>query len=448
MSCKVRFAPSPTGFLHAGNARIAIVNYLFSLQNGGNFLLRIDDTDTSRSKKEYEDSILRELSWLGIKHNEFCRQSERIHRYNEVMRSLVQRGVVYRCYETNEELVEMRSEAFLRGRAPVYDRASLKMSADEILKLGKTGSHNYWRFKLPDGYVSWNDIVLGDISYDLNSISDPVVMKADGSFLYTFTSVVDDIDYNITHVIRGQDHVTNTSAQIAMFKEIAGRHPEFAHLSLFVNIDGSHFSKRLGSMNLTDMRECGLDRMSIINFLATFGSSLDPVPFLNMDDLVNYFDIKKFSKSSARFDIDSVLVLNKKILKQRTYDEIKDVLGDDFTISPEAFEVVRDNVMSYDDVREWNKILSPGFKCRLKFSENEVRTLNAAIELVRDVEPYYLLQAIREKIGADKEGLYMPMRKAVTGREHGPDLKALLKAIGKSEIERRVKRCLERYDDR
>jgi glutamyl-tRNA synthetase len=397
----------------------------------------------SRSKKEYEDSILSDVSWLGINYDEFFRQSERIDRYHDVMQALVQSGIVYKCYETPDELAYKRKVALSKGQTPVYDRASLNLSAEDISKIDKDGTPHYWRFKLPNAHVSWNDIVLGDISYDLNSISDPVIMKADGSFLYTFTSVVDDIDYHVTHIIRGQDHVTNTAAQIAMFMEIAGRHPEFAHLSLFVNKDGSQFSKRLGSMNLRDIKESGIDHMSVVNFLATFGSSLDPRPFLSVSDLADYFDIRKFSTNSPKFDIDNVLLFNKKILHLRTYDEIKNVLGQEFTISPGAFEAVKENVSTYEDIKEWSKILSPGFESNLIFSENEIKILRVAIELVQNVEQDHMIQAIKDKTGVSGKDLYIPLRKSITGKEHGPDLLGLLRVIGKNEIEKRLRRCIE-----
>jgi glutamyl-tRNA synthetase len=295
---------------------------------------------------------------------------------------------------------------------------------------------------LPDETVSWDDIVIGSVSYDLRNISDPVIMKPDGSFLYTFTSVIDDVDCGVTHVIRGQDHVTNTSAQIAIFRTISAGHPRFAHISLIVNKDGSQFSKRLGGMSLGDIRMDGIDPMAVLNMLATLGTSLDPVPFTDLNDLANYFDITKFSANSPKFDMDNILLLNKKIIQSRTYDDIRKRLGRDLMISPELFEIVRENVDGYGDIARWEAILSPNFVASPPHSEAERNVLNAAARALQRVRLEDLVRTVGEETGSSGGGLYVPLRKALTGLEHGPDLRRLLLAMGKQEVERRIRWCL------
>lgn len=441
MNCKVRFAPSPTGYMHIGNARIAIINYLFCMKNKGKFLFRIDDTDIQRSKKEYEDSIRKDLSWLGINYDETFRQSERLNRYYEVMEALIEKGVLYKCFETPEELEYKRKLAVSKGNPPVYDRASLYLSPEEIQKLEKEGIPSYWRFKLPSKTISWNDLILGDISYDLKNVSDPVVIKADGTFLYTFSSVIDDFDSGITHIIRGQDHVTNTSVQIAMFDEISkGKYKvDFAHLSLLVNKDGSQFSKRLGSMNLGDIRQQGVDPMAIFDLLATLGSSLDTLPFSKIQDLVDYFDISKFSTNSPKFDIDDILKVNRKIIRSKPFGEISG-----FGISKEAYEVIKDNIDSYNDFAIWKDVLSPDYNSKyqptrsacdvLKLFKNKIQTSNDFDEVsLKDI-----LNSVSQTLNVSGKELYIPIRQALTNMDHGPNIIQLLILLGKTEAIRRI----------
>jgi glutamyl-tRNA synthetase len=433
----VRFAPSPTGLMHVGNARIAIINYLFCKKNDGIFLLRIDDTDNIRSKKEYESAILTDLEWLEIGHDEFFRQSERIERYKEVMDQLISENVLYKCFETTEELEYKRRMALSKGNAPVYDRAALDLTDEEKETLEMNGLPYYWRFRLPDKIVTWNDAILGEVSYDLSSISDPVVIKADGTFLYTFSSVIDDLDSEITHIIRGQDHVTNTAAQIAMFDAISAGtfQVNFAHISLFVNKDGSQFSKRLGSMNLGDIRKNGIDPMAISDLLATLGTSLDTIPFTKMDELIEYFDLTKFSSNSPKFDIDDISKLNKKIIRNKTYKEVKEKVGDEFTMDEGTFLIIRENVETYNDFIEWQKILENGFVGDVNFSQQEREILRALSELIDEDD---VLQKVAERTKLSGKLVYMPIRMALTGRTTGPHIRQLLDILGKTAALRRL----------
>jgi glutamyl-tRNA synthetase len=443
MHCKVRFAPSPTGLMHLGNARIAVVNYLFCKKNNGKFLLRIDDTDIVRSQKKYEEAIYEDLNWFGINYDEKFKQSERILRYQETMQKLIENGDVYRCYETQEELEYKRRLLISKGRPPVYDRFALSLSDTERRKLESDGIPHYWRFKLPNKTISWNDLILGKISYNLNNVSDPVIAKADGVFLYTFSSVIDDIDSKISHIIRGQDHVTNTAVQIALFDAISGQSNygiDFAHVSLLVNEDGEQFSKRFGSMNIGNIRDAGIDSMTILNFLATIGSSLDISTFLKMEDLAEYFDISKFSSNSPRFCMNDIIKLNRKIIHSRQYDEVKD-----FGISEKIFEVIKDNITSYKDFALWNDILSANFIASYSPDDLGKKILNVAIEELKKINVPLdegavknLINNIECRTAITGKNLYFPIRKSITGMENGPNLGKLFALLGKDEILRRL----------
>ena len=441
MNCKVRFAPSPTGFMHVGNARIAIINYLLCRKNCGKFLFRIDDTDVLRSKSEYEDAIKEDMSWLGISYDETFRQSERLKRYHEVMDKLIADGLLYPCYETQEELEYKRKFALSKGRPPVYDRASLNLTKTEEENYKKEGRIPYWRFKLPQKTISWKDLILGEISYDLNSVSDPVIVKTDGTFLYTFSSVVDDFDSGITHIIRGQDHVTNTAVQIAMLDEISNKtyKVDFAHLSLLVNKDGSQFSKRLGSTNLGDIRKQGVDPMAIFDVLATLGSSLDTLPFSKIDDLVNYFDITKFSSNSPKFDIEDIFKINRKILHSKPYSEICQ-----FGLSEKEYDVVKGNIDTYNNFSTWKNIFSKAFVSNYVPNDEEIIVLKAfehkvtlLDKLTRD-NLENVLSTISDELRISGKQLYHPIRMAVTGLASGANLVEILLLLTKEEILSRV----------
>lgn len=441
MNCKVRFAPSPTGLMHIGNARIAVINHLFCRKNDGKFLFRIDDTDAIRSKKEYEDAIKSDMAWLGIGYDETFRQSERLERYHEVMKKLISDGFLYKCFETSEELEYKRKLAISKGKPPVYDRTSLNLTNAEIENYEKEGRIPHWRFKLPNKTVSWNDLILGKISYDLNNVSDPVIIKADGTFLYTYSSVVDDFDSGITHIIRGQDHVTNTAVQIAMFDEISkGTYfVNFAHLSLLINKDGSQFSKRLGSMNLGEIRKQGVDPMAIFDLLATLGTSLDTIPFTKIDDLVEYFDISKFSTNSPKFDLDDIFKINRKIMHSKPYEEISH-----FGISERAYEIIRGNIASYNDFPLWKEILQSGFKSKFKSTLEEkkvIRSFSQAINSLKDFTKENLsgtINTVKSDLNLSNKELYYPLRKILTDQDDGPNIVELMMLLGKNEILHRL----------
>ncbi len=444
MSCKVRFAPSPTGYMHVGNARVAIINYLFCQKNKGHFLFRIDDTDKERSKKEYEDAIQKDLKWLGIEYDSTFRQSERLARYDEIKNQLLNKGLLYKCYESQEELAYKRKLAIGKGIPPVYDRAALQLSEVEKSKLEASGIKPYLRFKLPDITVSWNDLVLGEVSYNLRNVSDPVIIKADGTYLYTFSSVIDDYDYDITHIIRGQDHTTNTAVQIAIWNAISDNKysVDFAHLSLLVNKDGSQFSKRLGSLNLAELRNEGMEPMSIWNLLATLGSSLDIKPFTCIDDLIEYFDITKFSTNSPKFDVDDLWNLNKKIIRRYSYQDIANRLETQEHLTQNQFNIVHENVDRVSDFSTWQYIFSDNFKSSYQFSDDDKKVLSVAIQLVDKVDLQDWIEKTKQESGVSGKSLYMPIRIALTDMQHGPNITDIAFELGVETIKKRLKLCM------
>ena len=288
--------------LHVGNARAALFCFLFAKKHDGQFLLRLDDTDTERSTQAFADAIQADLDWLGLKWDETARQSDRFERYDGVFETLVAQGHVYACYETPEELERKRKRQLARGKPPVYDRAGLGLSADEKAALEAEGRSAHWRFKLSGNQVAWRDLVRGEQKIDTASVSDPVIRRADGSWLYTLPSVVDDLDMNISHVIRGEDHVTNTAAQVELIAALGGEVPEFAHFSLMLGADGSGLSKRLGSLALADLRDSGLEPISLNAHIARLGTADPVVPAQTMQEIIDGFDMARLGRAPARFD--------------------------------------------------------------------------------------------------------------------------------------------------
>lgn len=448
--CKVRFAPSPTGYMHIGNARVAIINYLFCKKNNGKFLFRVDDTDSQRSKKEYEDAILYDLRWLGIKYDETFRQSERLERYKELLQKLNEQNLVYKCFETEDELEFKRKRAILKGKPPIYDRESLKLTASQINEFEKSGIPSYWRFKLPDETIQWNDMVLGDTSYNLSNISDPVIAKSDGTFLYSFCSVIDDLDSNVTHILRGQDHVTNTSAQIAMIEAISGRRCQikFGHFSLLINKDGSQFSKRLGSLNLGNLRNDGLDPMSIWNLLATLGTSKDTCTFLDLDELANYFDITSFGSNSPKFDVEQLFNLNKKIIREISYDCLKKRIP--LKMSERQYSVIKENIDNYNDLIGWDNILSNGYNPNINCVNFDVITCfkhhlsKIDCDALSKDQAIELLSNVSNEMNIRGKSLHMPIQTVILGLQKAPRLVDTLTIIPRKEILRRLDTVLSR----
>ncbi len=448
----VRFAPSPTGRLHIGNVRTAVLNWLFAKQQGGRFILRLDDTDRERSTQAFASAIAEDLIWLGLTWDETFKQSDRLKRYAEVAEQLKASGRLYPCYETEGELDRRRVRQRARGLPPVYDRAALRLTADEKAKFEAEGRRPHWRFRMNNteardpatvvpSLVRWNDLVRGDCAIDIGSLSDPVLVRADGTCLYTFTSVVDDIDSQITHVIRGEDHVTNTAVQIELFEALdAPAQPAFAHFSLLVDKDGKGLSKRLGSLSVNGLREAGLEAMAVNCHAALIGTSESVAPYLSLDELARHFKLTSLSRSPSRFDLAELEALNAKLLHITPFEGIAERLVAIGVCGGAPFwDAVRGNLSVLSDAKTWWGIVSGDIVPTI---ENKVFCGAAAGEL--PPEPWGVetwkqwTDAVRMATGAKGRELFHPLRLALTGRETGPELKALLPLIGRDRALERL----------
>lgn len=445
MSVRVRFAPSPTGLLHVGNARVALINWLFARSRNGEFLLRLDDTDSERGSDEFARAIEEDLRWLGLSWDTFARQSDRLGRYEDAFERLKAGGRLYACYETQEELAFKRRRQMARGEPPRYDRAGLSMGDAERERYEAAGHQPYWRFLLDDGDVSWTDIVRGPVRFEGRHLSDPVLFRADGRPLYTLCSVVDDIDLGITHVIRGEDHVANTAVQIqlaaALGADAAGM--AFAHMPLLADVSGAPLSKRLGSLSLRQLRDEGIEPLALAALLARIGTPDPPEPVAALDELLEGFDLARFGRATPRFDRDELGRLNAALLQRMPFETVADRLaemglGD---AGPRFWMAVRENIGTLSEVSDWYQI------CRVSIepSVEDAPYLAEAASLLPP-EPWdegtwgRWTALVKEATGRRGRSLFRPLRLALTGREHGPEMSALLPEIGRA-------RALERLGD-
>ena len=440
MSVKVRFAPSPTGRLHVGNVRTALVNWLFAKGQGGAFVLRIDDTDLERSTKEFESGIETDLQWLGLTWDERYNQSERFDRYEEAAARLKAAGRLYPCYETSDELDRRRKVQLSRGLPPIYDRAALDLSDGDKAKLEAEGRRPHWRVKLEGKRVAWEDLARGHAEVDTASMSDPVLIREDGLFLYTLPSVVDDIDMKITHVIRGEDHVTNTGAQIEIFEALGAKAPGFAHMPLLVGADGAALSKRLGSLSIADMRDQGYEPIAITSHLGRIGTS-DPLEVADsVEALGQSFAFSKMGRSPARYDTADLDRLNAQALHGIAYDEARARLAAmDCDLGQGFWDAVRPNLGKFADVRDFARLVNGPVTPIIAdpaFAAAALELLPA--EIGADGWSVWT-GAVKEKTGAKGKALFMPLRQAVTGMDHGPDMAALLPLIDRDRIMQRLK---------
>ncbi len=430
----VRFAPSPTGLLHVGNARTALLNFLFARKNGGKLLLRIDDTDSERSKPEYETGIVEDLKWLGIAHDLFARQSARPEAHRAAAGKLKAAGRLYPCYESQLELDRRRQRQIAAGRPPVYDRAALNLTAEERDKLEAQGRKPHWRFKLSQSKVKWRDLIRGEVEIDTAHLSDPVLIREDGRFLYTLPSVTDDVDFAITHIIRGEDHVTNTAVQIEIFEALGAAIPAFAHHPLLVGAGGEALSKRLGSLSLRLLREDGIEPLAAVSYLAKTGTSDAIAPHASMDELVAGFAMEKIGRAPAHFDPAELSNLNAKLLHALPFEAVALRLAAAGIEDGAPFwEAVKPNLARFSDVSDlWTLVKGP----LAPVVENAPLIAKAA-ELLPP-EPWdeatwnAWTGAVATATGAKGRALYHPLRLALTGREHGPELKKLLPLIGRA----------------
>lgn len=438
MTIVTRFAPSPTGNLHVGNVRTALHNWMWAKKHGGRFLLRIDDTDLDRSKEEYVDGIHADLTWLGLDWDGEERQSARFDLYERRFEELKAAGRVYACYETPEEL-ELRRKVLLgRGLPPVYERKDADAPVPE-------GRAPHWRFRLDhDAMIEWPDLVRGPQHFDPKLMSDPVIRRADGSWLYMLPSAIDDIDMGITHVVRGEDHVTNTATQLQMFAALGATPPQFAHEALLTGTEGK-LSKRLGSLGMDAFRERGIEPMAIIALLARLGTSEPVEPVTRADPLIATIDFAHFGRTPARFDEEELAQLNAKILHHTDFSSVVDRLPEGVT--PEAWDAIRPNIATLADVAEWWAVVSGDVVARLEPEERDylAEAARVAANMEWSADPWHALtDALKQSSGRKGKALFLPLRQALTGHDHGPDMKALLPLIGRERAIARLESAASR----
>ena len=426
-----RFAPSPTGFLHVGNLRTALINFLVAKKNNGTFILRLDDTDPARSKTIYVDQIKRDLEWLGLEWDRVETQSSRIERYKSVASELKRIDRLYEAFETSTELELKRKKQLNMGKPPVYDRSALNISAKELKNLKETGD-GYWRFLLDHDRVKWQDGILGSMSIDSKSVSDPVLIRKDGQFLYTLASVVDDIDMGITNVVRGADHVTNTATQIQIINSLGKVSPSFSHHSLLIGPNGEALSKRLGALSLKDLKTSGIEAMALLSHLSNIGTA-NPIELSeSIEELVSNFDLTHFGSSPTKIDVKNLQPLSVKYLKMlpfKVVTEDLEALKIDKALHEDFWNMAKNNIQSRADLEKWWKICAQGIKPSI--SENDKEFINLAFSILPKF-PYdkntwsIWTRRVQEKTGRSGKNLYMPLRSALTGMEHGPDMSLLM----------------------
>lgn len=432
-----RFAPSPTGYIHIGNLRTALFNYLIARKSGGQFILRLDDTDPVRSKQEYVDGIMEDLEWLGLTWDRVERQSERLERYEAAADELRTNGRFYECFETPIELDLKRKKQLNMGKPPVYDRSALALSDSERDALRTERGAGHWRFKLDQQRIEWTDGILGDLSIDAASVSDPVLIRGDGQFLYTLASVCDDIDFGVTHVVRGSDHVTNTATQIQIIESLGGTLPAFAHHSLLTGPQGEALSKRLGTLALRDLRASGLEPMAVLSMMARLGSS-EPVELrVSMAELIDGFDLSKFGAAPTKFDVEGLKPLTSKYVSGLPYSTMADdlrTLGVPDAIATDFWDVARDNMDVRGDVAQWWALCRDGAEPLIDPEDTEfvavAKTLLPATPWSPETWGQWT-KAVKAETGRKGKGLFMPLRKALTGMQHGPDMSRLMPLLSK-----------------
>ena len=423
-----RFAPSPTGHIHVGNLRTALFNYLIARKAGGTFILRLDDTDRERSKEEYVDGIKRDLEWLGLHWDRVERQSDRLDRYAEAAGKLRASGRLYEVFETPTELDLKRKKQLNMGRPPVYDRSGLALSDADKDRLRAEGRDGYWRFRLDHERIEWQDGILGDISIDAASVSDPVLIRADGQVLYTFASSVDDTDMGVTHIVRGADHVTNTATQIQIIHALGATPPAFAHHSLLTGAQGEELSKRIGALSLRDLREAGVAPAALLSMMARLGSGQPIALQASLDELAAGFDLSHFGASPTRFDAEDLWPLTREYNQSQPFTAVRDrilALGVPAELSERFWRVASQNITRLDDLADWWQIFSRGAEPQI---EPEDAAFIAQAMTLLPPPPYSdtswaeWTAQVRQQTGRKGKDLFMPLRKALTGQAHGPDM--------------------------
>ncbi|WP_206419836.1 glutamate--tRNA ligase [Minwuia thermotolerans] len=437
---RVRFAPSPTGQLHLGNIKAAVINWLFARHHGGDFMLRIDDTDGGRSETAYEEDILRDLKWLGLRWDRFARQSERTERYAAAVEALKGQGRLYACYETQEELERKRGLQRAAGRPPVYDRAGLRLTDEQRAALEAEGRRPHWRFLLTQERVVWDDLVRGRQEVDAASLSDPVLIREDGRPLYTLSSTVDDGEFGITHVIRGEDHVANTAAQIQIFETLGHEAPAFGHFALLVDTDGAPLSKRAGSLTVAALREAGIEPVAIVSLLARLGTSKPVELFRSNGAAAEAFDLSAFGRAAARFDMAELQRLSAQFVHGLEPDEAARRLGDHRPAVLAIWEAVRGNLNSFDDFQGWIDRVEEAIVPTIEEPDYCADAAGLLPEGELDETSWKTwTDVLKAETGREGKALFLPLRLALTGREHGPEMQKLLPLIGRDRAVRRLR---------
>ena len=441
MTVITRFAPSPTGLLHLGNIRTALINWLYARTHNGKFILRIDDTDQERSKDEYISKIKYDLEWLGIDYDDTFNQSSRFERYREQFEKLKADGRIYPCYETPEELERKRKLQMASGGKQVYDRSSLSLTDEEKRAYEDDGRKPHWRFLLQTERLKWNDLLKGELDIDLTSLSDPVLFREDGVPLYTFSSAVDDIDYNITNVIRGDDHTSNTAVQIEIINAIDKNRITFAHHALLKASSGDKLSKRDNVISIDSFRKSNLEPLAILSLLATIGTSQSIELKDSLNQIISEFKLETISTSPGRIEIDVLNALNKKQVQKLNFDEVSERLKNiNKKIDEKFWNTIRSNLETVEGVKQWSDIVFDSKSIEAEDKEY----IKSAMELIPD-DPWdentweLWTSAIKEKTGRKGKELFLPLREAFTGMSHGPEMKLLIQLIGREKILERVK---------
>ena len=426
-----RFAPSPTGRIHAGNVRTALVNWLAAKASGGRFVLRVDDTDAARSEERFVDAVHADLDWLGLTPDACVRQSERFAQYDAALERLAAAGRAYRAYETAHELDMKRKVQASQGRPPVYDRAALALTDADHARFAAEGIAPHWRFRLDPDLIVWDDAVRGGCRVDPASLSDPVVRRADGTSLYMLPSVVDDIDLGVTLIARGEDHVTNSGVQLQMFAALGAPPPRLAHLALLTGADAA-LSKRLGSEGIDQWRDQGIEPQAVLALLARLGTSEPVVPVTDVEELVAGFDLAHFGRATARFDPHELALVNARKIHGLEFGAVAQRLPPGMTAA--AWDAVRGNLGSVAEGSDWWRIIAGPVELALSSEDNDyvatARAALAALPWQGDVWHAWT-GALKVATGRKGRALFAPLRRALTGLDHGPEMAALLPLIGR-----------------
>lgn len=440
---KLRFAPSPTGYLHLGNIRTALINWLFARSHKGSFILRLDDTDSQRSQQKYADQIEEDLLWLGLNFDEVVRQSDRLSQYAKAIEILKEKGRLYPCYDTPEELELQRKIQLSSGKPPLYNRAALSLTSEQKKRYQEEGRKPHWRFKMGKGEIRWMDLIRGEVVFQGELLNDPILIREDGSPVFTLATAVDDFEMGITHIIRGEDHVTNTALQIQLMETLTDSHSsiQFGHLALIAGGKGEGLSKREGSLSILHFRAEGMEPLTINSLLAKLGTADPIVPHINLNGVLNEFDIEKFGRSTPKLNPDDLWQMNVKILQNLPFDQVKkrlEIMGM-AEINPEFWALMQKNIMKFQDIKEWWTICY-GHKAFVE----ENRSLLEVAEHFLPPEPWdestfkTWMDQVKQDSGLKGKDLFKPIRNALTGQEHGPELKDLILLMGRPKVLNRL----------